>query len=381
MSRQQTRGNSTCWMFTINNPTMQDDPKLWEPKYCVYQTEQGENGTIHYQGYCIMPKKKSLVAMKALCPRAHFERRKGSHRQARDYCTKEATRIGEVHEFGTPPHQGKRTDIEKFVSWSREQTQQPTLDTILTMHPGILAKHPRFCDMVLNTVFSAKPLKELNNVWYHGVPRCGKSLTARVNDFGNIYNKAPNKWWDGYRNPEVVLIEDLDTSHKYMGYFLKIWADSYPFRAECKGSSMEIRPSKIVITSNFSINEIFSEDVMIARAIKSRFKEVEMFPDEDNLQQLISKYNYLIEAETGEDVITNIITSVSAEELSTDSLGAGTPILMPSSPIEHNNDLNESNTMVDIARALADYRIPLERKNAFVLHDLDSEISSSSEEN
>jgi len=44
------------WIFTINNPREDiDDPVVWEGTvkhltYCVWQKEQGENGTPHFQG-------------------------------------------------------------------------------------------------------------------------------------------------------------------------------------------------------------------------------------------------------------------------------------------------------------------------------------------
>lgn len=87
-----------------------------------------------------------------------------------------------------------------------------------------------------------------------------------------MFIKPINKWWDGYKNQEFVLIEDWDKTHRILAHHIKIWADRYRFTGEMKGSSRVIRPKLIVITSNYSIEECF-EGPDIA-AIKRRFIEV-----------------------------------------------------------------------------------------------------------
>lgn len=47
--------------------------------------------------------------------------------------------------------------------------------------------------------------------------------------------KPLNKWWDGYNYDSNVLISDADYFNKdFSGYYLKIWADRYPFISEVK---------------------------------------------------------------------------------------------------------------------------------------------------
>lgn len=76
-------------MFTLNNPDNVRLPETWSDcKYLAYQLESGINGTPHLQGYVIFLKNKGLTALKKLEPRAHWERRRGSHAEARAYCTK-----------------------------------------------------------------------------------------------------------------------------------------------------------------------------------------------------------------------------------------------------------------------------------------------------
>ena len=51
----------------------------------------------------------------------------------------------------------------------------------------------------------------------------------------------------------VVLISDVEREHaSFLRYFLKIWADCYPFIAEVKGSSFKIRPKKRLLLLQIS---------------------------------------------------------------------------------------------------------------------------------
>ena len=95
--------------FTINNPRKLADG-TFEPlctslpercSYIVWSLEKGENGTFHYQGYLELKKQvesKDAGPIKKFLgyPGAHIERRRGSARQAADYCKK----LDETHVDG-----------------------------------------------------------------------------------------------------------------------------------------------------------------------------------------------------------------------------------------------------------------------------------------
>jgi len=117
---------------------------------------------------------------------------------------------------------------------------------------------------------------ELENLWYFGPPGTGKSRKAR-DKFPNAYFKAVNHWWDGYAGEETVIIDEWEiSSGKYIGHHLKIWSDRYPFKMEIKGSSLPLqRPKRIVVTTNYSIDECFGSDRMLCDAIKRRFRMVD----------------------------------------------------------------------------------------------------------
>lgn len=273
MDSRRCRG----WCFTINNHTEDDHQAVAacsEPaQYLIVAREVGESGTPHLQGYVYFKTLKSLKQVSALLPRAHLERQRGTFDEAIAYCKKD----GDFQEVGDPPmsrsEQGKRgRDFwDEQLSLAKKGRVDEVDSKLQITHD--LALHriaARSAVAPPDLEFSDKTHK-----WYYGPTRTGKSTQARV-DFPNFYYKLANKWWCGYQNEEVVLIEDFDKTHSVLGHHLKIWADRFAFRAEIKGGSIYIRPKVIVVTSNYHPNEIFF-DSGILNPILERF-EVVHFP-------------------------------------------------------------------------------------------------------
>ena len=115
-------------------------------------------------------------------------------------------------------------------------------------------------------------LDKLDNEWIYGATGLGKSSNARMENPG-CYIKSHNKWWLGYKGEDVVLIDDVSqTEANWLGEHLKQWADHYPFPAETKGDGMFIRPKRIIVTSNYSIEELWGHDPHLCESLLRRFK-------------------------------------------------------------------------------------------------------------
>jgi len=184
-----------------------------------------------------------------------------------NYCKKE----GKWVEFGEVPRsQGKATQDawDEARSLAIEGRIDEVAGHIYVPHysalKAIAKDHP-------------KALADLNitagcGVWYVGQAGAGKSRQARA-DYPNFYPKMPNKWWDGYQGvDQPIIIDDVDPKNaEYLGYHLKIWADRYPFLAETKGGGMKIRPSKVIVTSQYAIEDCWADEETRA-AIKRRFE-------------------------------------------------------------------------------------------------------------
>ena len=139
---------TAVWVFTINNPVPDELKKLYEQNadkitYMIAQMEKGDEGTPHLQGYLILAKRSRLTALKKLHATAHWENRKGSHQQAKDYCTKEDTRIEDPVEFGIEPVKapGKRSDLDAFKEAVKDGVSNMDL---LENHSAVYARYTHF---------------------------------------------------------------------------------------------------------------------------------------------------------------------------------------------------------------------------------------------
>lgn len=147
------RATSSRWCLTLNNYG-EDDVERWTAaigdgercRYGIFGKEVGATGTPHLQGFVITTAPVRLAGIKEIYgERVHAEFARGTSKQAADYCKKE----GNYVERGTfPGNQGKRSDIEEFVEWIKEQERKPSERDIATHYPTIWTRYPRLVQLV-----------------------------------------------------------------------------------------------------------------------------------------------------------------------------------------------------------------------------------------
>lgn len=313
--RSEPRVQSKYWCFTINNEQYKDSTLPTRVfQYCVMGNEVGDNGTPHIQGFLVMNVRTTLSRMKSLLPRAHLEvMRDIDPINASNYCkkgeqSKEEWKLlkdkgpnfglnadwfesGDLlaidHRGGASGGNAKRARYTECI----EAAEKGDFTTIKENHPDMYwNSYHTMKRIAMDNPKKCSNLKELKNEWIYGRPGIGKSRRARFEN-PDHYIKSHNKWWLGYKLEPTVLIDDLGrTDAVWIGEYLKQWADHYPFPAETKGDGSVLRPERIIVTSNYTIEELFPEQ-QLQDALLRRFNVVHMVhqwepPEEELLEDL-----------------------------------------------------------------------------------------------
>jgi hypothetical protein len=194
------------------------------------------------------------------------------------YCSKPEGHLGGPWEFGNRPtwnikgqkllnQQLLNGDITKLVQEERLGWRDFKKAREFVSLFNILQQQQR------PPVLDRKPV----GVWYYGEPGVGKTYKVlKEIPYDQIYLKAQNKWWCGYDRQPHVLLDDFDRQGVCLGHYLKIWADAYRFTAETKGGTISVELEKFIITSNYTPEELFTEDDALCKAIRRRFRVIKL---------------------------------------------------------------------------------------------------------
>lgn len=144
-------------------------------------------------------------------------------------------------------------------------TQPAQIKALVDEHPErLIGLHNIMKDYreYRNLAIEQKTHDNCRGIWIQGPPGIGKTWLARQHlTEGSLFMKPQNKWWDNYTAETTILLDDLDNSGgEYLGHYLKIWGDKYPFSAEVKGGQVKPEYNRFIVTSNYSIDEVFTSD-------------------------------------------------------------------------------------------------------------------------
>jgi len=223
-------------------------------------------GRKHLQAFAYSIKAMRLTGWKKIFPSAHIERMHGTFSQNEIYCSKQSN----LTTFGVQPClNGKRRDLatvcERILAGDKLSDISEDYPTVYVQYHNGLRN--------LSQLHS-KPYEHetVRGFWLWGVPGAGKTHYAR-SKFDDIYVKSQNKWFDGYNGEQSIILDDYDCG-KHLGHYLKIWCDRWACSGEVKGGTIHLRHHHFIITSNYSIEEMFAEDTSMQEAIRRRCKVI-----------------------------------------------------------------------------------------------------------
>lgn len=256
---------SRNWCFTVNNYTEEDVKYFMSElplvKYIVFQRERGnEKETPHLQGYLELERSRKLCWMKNLHKTAHWEIRKGSQKQAIDYCTKEETR-----EQGTEPFERGGKSNANGVRKDSFSVNVLTSERRGEIIEEIRCKRMRISDIssfemqdtglmrAVETVCKDMPgpfRPELRVITIIGPTGIGKSWSIQ-----SLFPEGVCKWingnsgcWFSDVDKEVCLFDEF-AGQIAIERFLKL-IDPYPMQIEVKGGMRPCYWKTIFICSN-----------------------------------------------------------------------------------------------------------------------------------
>lgn len=233
---------SRKYCFTINNYNDDDESFLrdLDCKYLIYGKEIGESGTPHLQGFVYFKNARRFKAVAKLHKHWHIEITVGTIDQNIDYCSKD----GNFIEIGDKPKQGKRTDIDNVKKLVANGAKIGEIYNEVKSFQAL-----RFAQIGIYLHMEDRTEKPFV-FWRYGPAGTGKTRYIFDNfDIDDIYVKDSTRWWDGYEQQKVILIDDFDGLWPFRD-FLKL-LDRYPYQGQVKGGYVKINSPYIYITCEF----------------------------------------------------------------------------------------------------------------------------------
>lgn len=237
-------------------------------------------GTPHLQGYCEFKSSTFNKIRTFLGPRVSMLTCRASGEHNARYCKKD----GNFEVAGKlRPGQGARSDITEVCDMIKEGKSMREIarkcpEQIVKYHQGF-----QKLQALLQPQRESPPWV----LWFWGPSGSGKSRTAFqiAKKVGSYYYKDSTKWFDGYEQQTIVIIDDLATQSREIGQqpgltfsFLLNLLDGYPQPIQGKGYYTDFNSPILIITTPKKPAEMFahvSEDMF---QLTRRIAHVVHFP-------------------------------------------------------------------------------------------------------
>jgi hypothetical protein len=186
--------------------------------------------------------------------------------KAREYCKKDDPEPFEADNR----RQGDRTELSEVVDTLREngieQVYRDHPETFIKFHGGITR---------LSTQLQRRrdPDKPPTVIWLYGATGVGKSRYVHSLEDDLWVSMGTHRWWEGYSQQPAMLIDDMRCNYAPFNELLKI-IDRYPYRAECKGGSVQVNSDRIYITSQFPPHKVYNRENRQDEDIRQLYRRI-----------------------------------------------------------------------------------------------------------
>lgn len=303
--------------FTINNYKPSDCDKLKELKcdYIVFGKEVGASGTPHLQGYIEFKGGKRFSTLKKMFPTMHIEPRKGTAKQASDYCKKDDPNF---YENGEISNQGTRTDLtaikDEIMSGSKSVLQ------IRQENPFFFHLYGR----TLNTLeddFNRTRRRHTatKGVWLWGPTGVGKSDIAydydRDTDETHYTYNIKEMYQNGYTGQKYTIMDDFRGDVKFRE--LLTLADKHnSVKFPIKGRDpIRFTSEYLIITSAKSPEEVFVNKLTGNDSIEQFYRRFKVFHLPEQRQEAAEYCQVTIPDEYATEVLGVILRPRTVAEI------------------------------------------------------------------
>jgi hypothetical protein len=256
---------STGWIITINylNKEPLNDKELARQleslddiQYYIFQLEQGEKENVkHHQLYILFNKRKYFTWLKEKFPTAHIEQRRGSHIQAKEYCSKTDTRITPTYEWGDENEQGKRNDLSDILDMIYEGR---TINDIINTYPSQYLRYRNNIEHLYErhkSELTLKTFRQLQVTYVWGKTGVGKTSTVMKHyGYDKVYRITDYKHpFDTYQGQEIIIFDEFHSQIK-IELMLNL-LDGYPLKLPARYNDKTAQYKTVYIISNEPIDK------------------------------------------------------------------------------------------------------------------------------
>ncbi len=269
---------SRAWCFTIFQSGRDPIPIFEGSSYSIAGWEEcPTTKRMHWQCYAYFPTLKSASQMREMHPGVHNAPAKASAKKNKGYCGKS----GDFVTTGTPPEQGKRTDLDNVTEMLRNGASAATIAALYPAH--VLRLSHRF-QHYRDIVRPARTDRPVSVHVYYGETGTGKTrrvLHTEPSIYWVPFWDGKKVWFDNYHGEKAICLDDFDGSMDFR--LLLHLTDRYTRQWQVKGSFVTARWDRVYITSDRHPRAWYSESGANAKnwpQLKRRLSQIWSFTED-----------------------------------------------------------------------------------------------------